>query len=211
MSKKLNLTLETISKTRLEALSDGIFAIVVTLLVLELKIPETSKDATNLEIWNELFHLFPKLLSWIVSFGIVIVIYLNHHRLFNQIRHISKTLFWINSYLLLCVSLIPFPTALMGENPLNKLAVSFYGLVMTLMSFGFVFIRLYLIKNKNLLLKNINQNKFRKSIWQSFLLGPLIYLLAIILAWVNIYFAFICFLFVPIYFMITGLNSKLKL
>jgi uncharacterized membrane protein len=90
-----------------------VFAIVVTLLVLDLRLPHvTGGDAA---IWAGLYRLLPVFLAWVVSFAFVLVIWVNHHYLFDQLRHADRALLWLNGLLLLGISFVPFPTALAGE------------------------------------------------------------------------------------------------
>jgi Endosomal/lysosomal potassium channel TMEM175 len=117
-------TQEDISRGRVEALGDGVFAIVVTLLVLEIKVPHIEAHNSLTELAAALQALAPKFLSWAISFVTVCVIWLNHHRLLKLTSRIDNAVFRWNANLLLWTSFIPFPTALMGDYPTDKLAVS---------------------------------------------------------------------------------------
>ena len=141
---------EIIGRGRLEALSDGVFAIVVTLLVLEIKVPHVAEHDSMAELGRALLTLAPKFISWVISFVTVCVIWLNHHRLFTAVSRMDHGLFWLNANLLLWTSFIPFPTALMGDYPTSNLAVSFYGLVMFLMSLAFVLLRVHILRHADL-------------------------------------------------------------
>jgi uncharacterized membrane protein len=131
-------------------LSDGVFAIVVTLLVLEITVPHVAEHESIAELARALWTLAPKFASWVISFVTVCVIWLNHHRLLAIVSRIDNGLFWLNANLLLWTSFIPFPTALMGDYPANRLAVSFYGGVMFLMALGFVLARWHLYRHPDL-------------------------------------------------------------
>lgn len=115
--------------TRIEAFSDGVFAIIVTLLVLELKVPPLKEHASAAELWHQLGELLPKFLSWLISFIIVCKFWLNHHHVRGLARHADYGLVWLNSIFLMGQAFIPFPTALMGEYATNPLAVSLFGCV----------------------------------------------------------------------------------
>jgi uncharacterized membrane protein len=110
--------------------SDGVFAIVVTLLVLELKVPVLQDRRGTSELGHQLVALLPEFLSWLISFIIVCKFWLNHHHLLTFVRHVTYGMIWLNSIFLMGQSFIPFPTALMGEYPMNALAVSLFGAVM---------------------------------------------------------------------------------
>ena len=118
--------------TRIEAFSDGVFAIVVTLLVLELKVPALKDHASTAELAHALYELLPKFLSWLISFIIVCKFWLNHHHLLRLARHADYGMVWLNSIFLMGQAFIPFPTALMGEYHSNRLAVSIFGGVFAL-------------------------------------------------------------------------------
>ncbi len=193
---------EDIGMTRVEALSDAVFAIVLTLLVLEIKVPDVTSPGSMSELANALWALAPKFVSWVISFVTVCVIWLNHHRLFRLTRRIDNGLFWLNANLLLWTSFIPFPTALMGDYPRNRLAVSFYGLVMLLMALGFVLIRWRLYGTPGLLQERVDRAAFRRSILYSVAFGPLAYAAGAGLAWVNAIAAFVCYGAIALYFVL---------
>src|SRR5256712_12813706 len=117
-------------RTRIEAFSDGVFAIIVTLLVLELKVPALTDHGDVGELGHRLLELLPKCLSWLISFIIVCKFWLNHHHILGLARHANYAMVWLNSLFLMLQSFIPFPTALMGEYATNALAVSLFGVVM---------------------------------------------------------------------------------
>src|SRR5881397_3760164 len=112
--------------TRIEAFSDGVFAIVVTLLVLELKLPVLKDHGSVSELAHQLVELAPKFLSWLISFIIVCKFWLNHHHVLGLARHANYAMVWLNALFLMFQSFVPFPTALMGEYPGNPLAVPFF-------------------------------------------------------------------------------------
>jgi uncharacterized membrane protein len=192
--------LGSFSKGRLEAFSDGVFAIVVTLLVLELRVPQITVPQSVDELAAALLALLPKLISWIISFAVTCVIWLNHHRLLDTFRGINHGLFWMNALLLLWVSFVPFPTALLGDYPANPLAVSFYGVALSLMGLSFVAMRWYVLTHAELLKDEVDRRAFRASTRLSFIFGAALYLIAALLAWVQPVFAFAIYLFIPIYF-----------
>ncbi|MFX4975067.1 TMEM175 family protein, partial [Acinetobacter baumannii] len=84
---------------------------------------------SSTELFKALINLLPKILSWIVSFLIVCVIWVNHHRIFDQIKIVTHRLFWLNANLLLWCSFIPFPTALMGDYLNNPVSVIAFGMI----------------------------------------------------------------------------------
>src|SRR5436190_7990203 len=110
------------SKSRLEAFSDGVIAIIITIMVLELRPPH---DAT----WSALRPLIPAALSYVLSFVFIGIYWNNHHHLLQAVHHVNGRVLWANSHLLFWLSLIPFVTAWMGENHFAAVPVAAYGVV----------------------------------------------------------------------------------
>jgi uncharacterized membrane protein len=113
------------SKGRLEAFSDGVIAIIITIMVLELKAPHGVEPAA-------VRPLIPVLLSYVLSYVHVGIYWNNHHHLLQAVRHVNGAILWANLHLLFWLSLIPFVTAWMGDNHFAKLPVSLYGVVLLL-------------------------------------------------------------------------------
>jgi uncharacterized membrane protein len=187
------------TKSRVEAFSDGIFAIIVTLLVLEIKVPHIENHNSAGDLLAALLNLAPKIAAWVISFVTVCVIWVNHHRIFASLEHLTPSLFWLNANLLLWTSFIPFPTALMGDYPHNSLAVSFYGVVSFFMGIAFLLIRLYMWKTPEVT-KNMSKDDLWIGVRNVLLFGPTPYLIGIIAAWIHPFLAFACYAFVTIYY-----------
>src|SRR5215212_9814587 len=100
------------TKSRLEAFSDGVIAIIITIMVLELKIPHDTS-------WESLGSLWPVFLSYLLSFIIIGIYWGNHHHLLHTVNSTNSRMIWANLHLLFWLSLIPFATAWMGENHFN--------------------------------------------------------------------------------------------
>jgi uncharacterized membrane protein len=188
------------SKTRVEAFSDGIFAIIITLLVLEIKVPHLHEHQSAQELILALSGLLPKFISWVISFFTVAVIWVNHHRMFKQIKQLDHGIFWWNAFLLLWTSFIPFPTAVLGDYPENQTSVILYGVVMSLMALGFTLIRLYTLRHSYVLEDNVNVGQFKKGTRMSLLFGPVMYLIGVGFGFIHPYAAFAVYLGIPVYF-----------
>jgi TMEM175 potassium channel family protein len=193
---------EDVGRGRVEALSDGVFAIVITLLVLEIRVPHIEAPDSIGELARALMTLTPKFVSWVISFVTVCVIWLNHHRLLKLASRIDNGLFWLNVNLLLWTSFIPFPTALMGEYPANTLAVMFYGLVMLLMGLGFVFMRVRMLGHDDLLRDDVDRAVFRRGLKFTIVMGPVAYALGGALALVHVSLSFVCYAAIALYFVL---------
>jgi len=109
------------TKSRIEAFSDGVVAIIITIMVLELKLPE-HHDLTAL------FELVPVFLAYVLSFTIVGIYWNNHHHLFHAVKHIGGWVLWANLHLLFWLSLLPFTTGFMEESGFEPMPVALYGL-----------------------------------------------------------------------------------
>ncbi|MFM7426314.1 MAG: TMEM175 family protein, partial [Elainella sp.] len=110
-------------KGRLEAFSDGVVAIIITIMVLELRPPEAVS-------WAALRELIPVFLSYVLSFIYLGIYWNNHHHLLQAVRQVNGRTLWANLHLLFWLSLIPFTTAWLGENHLEALPVALYGVVL---------------------------------------------------------------------------------
>ena len=118
------------SKGRLEAFSDGVLAIIITIMVLELRTPEEGTLAA-------LIPLLPKFLSYVLSFVILSIYWNNHHHLWQVVERVNGSVLWANLHLLFWLSLIPFVTGWMGENHFSTLPVALYGVVLWLSAMAY--------------------------------------------------------------------------
>ena len=123
------------TKSRLEAFTDGVMAIIITIMVLELVPPHEATLKALLDLW-------PIFISYVLSFAIVGIYWNNHHHLFQAVRVVDGRVLWANLLLLFCLSLIPFGTAWMGETAFGSLPVAVYGVIQLAAAMGyFVLVR----------------------------------------------------------------------
>jgi len=127
------------NKGRLEAFSDGVIAIIITIMVLELKVPEG-------ESFRDLKPLIPKFVSYILSFIYVGIYWNNHHHMFQATQKVAGKVLWANLFLLFCLSLIPVATGWMGENHFAENTVAAYGFVLTLCALAFTILEKSIIR-----------------------------------------------------------------
>jgi uncharacterized membrane protein len=111
---------------RLIFFSDAVFAIVMTLLVLEIRVPDVPSDVAAQEVPGLVFELWPKIFSYVLSFLVIGLYWIGHHQTFRYVRSYDRTLLWLNLVFLLSISFIPFPTDLLGEYGGLRFAVIFY-------------------------------------------------------------------------------------
>ncbi len=188
------------SKTRLEAFSDAVFAIVVTLLVLELKVPHIEHPGDLQEVWHALRHVAPIFFSWVVSFFFVAIMWLHHHNIMMMSKHSDYGIIWINLLLLFFICLLPFPTAFMGEYPLTPISVSFWGITVSITSLLLVWFYYYSVRN--FLLDSYNKEQAIKNVRLSLFAAPLFYFIAALLAWVSVYISFVLYALVPLMYLL---------
>ncbi len=132
---------------RIEAFSDGVIAIIITIMVLELKIPE---HAAHGDLWAEfLGPMAPKLTAYALSFTIVAIYWVNHHAVMHSVRHATTRLLWGNNFLLFWLSLMPLATAFLGEHPFEFRAIVLYALLGFLSAFAFAVLRWFCIGAEN--------------------------------------------------------------
>jgi len=116
-----------LGKTRVEALTDGVFAIALTLLVFGIPIPTVPPGSPVTLLPQKLLQLWPKFLTYGISFILLGIYWVGHHNQFHYILRTDRTLLWINLFFLMSIGLIPFSTTLLGQYPTQQAAVIFYG------------------------------------------------------------------------------------
>jgi TMEM175 potassium channel family protein len=185
--------------SRLETFSDGVFAIAATLLVLDLRVPAVGSGA----LWPQLLAQWPSYFGYLVSFLTIGIIWVNHHALFALIERVDRPILFLNLLLLLVVSLIPFPTALLGEWVVDQqqgaVAAAILGCVYLLMGLSFGGIWLYAILRHELAGPGFNRSGARASI-PRFTIGNAAYLLGIGLAFLSPVISLAVYLLVAVYY-----------
>ncbi|NWK77633.1 TMEM175 family protein [Aquitalea sp. LB_tupeE] len=155
-------------KNRLEAFSDGVIAIIITIMVLELKIPHDTSLAALTALW-------PVFLSYVLSFVYVGIYWNNHHHFYHVVRHVDGRVLWANLHLLFWLSLLPFVTGWMGENHMEALPVALYGVVLLMSALAWYVMQRTLLcvpGNREVLLHALGRDRKGR-------LSPLFYLLGI--------------------------------
>jgi uncharacterized membrane protein len=187
-------------KKRLEAFSDGVFAIVMTLLVLELRLPHIADPMDPHKVWEAIIEVMPVFFSWVVSFFFVALIWLHHHSILKMCSAADYGTMWINTFLLFFICLLPFPTKMMGEYPMSPIIVMIWGMMFSATTFMLTWFYYYNVKHylgptydKTLTMKNV---RF------SVLGGPTIYIVAALLAFVSVYISYVIYSLVPLLYIL---------
>lgn len=128
-------------KGRIEAFSDGVIAIIITIMVLELKVPHEHSSLMDLK------PLLPVFLSYVLSFIYVGIYWNNHHHMFAAVNKVNGAVLWANMHLLFWLSMIPFATAWMGENHFAPAPVAVYGFVLLMNGLAYTILTLILIRH----------------------------------------------------------------
>jgi uncharacterized membrane protein len=174
---------------RIEAFSDGVFAIAITLLVLELKVPPVESVHSVSDLWHGLFHLWPSYFAFTLSFGILLVSWVNHHYLFNILEKSSRPFLYANGFLLFTITFMPFPTALLAQyisTDYEKPAIAFYCFGGVVNSIGWNLLLHTLYKPQKLIRSEVSINQVN-SIKRSTQFGFIIYSFATIISfWLPI-------------------------
>lgn len=134
-------TIGRMNKTRLEAFSDGVIAIIITIMVLEIKVPHGQEFADLLPLW-------PVFLSYVLSFANVGLYWNNHHHMLHAVKHVNGSILWANLHLLFWLSLMPFATAWMGENHFGAAPVALYAFDLFMCGLSYVLLQSRIIKSQ---------------------------------------------------------------
>jgi uncharacterized membrane protein len=155
-------------KERLEAFSDGVLAIIITIMILGLKIPAGAK-------LSDLKPVLPGFLSYVLSFIYIGIYWNNHHHMMHTVKHVTGSILWANLHLLFWLSLVPFITGWVGENHFKPMPMALYGIVLFMSAVAYYILQTVIISNHgpdSMLLKAIG-NDFKGKI------SPILYFLAI--------------------------------
>ena len=161
-------------KGRLEAFSDGVIAIIITIMVLELKIPHGAE-------WESLRPIIPVFLTYLLSFIYLGIYWNNHHHMLYVTDHINGKILWANMHLLFWLSLIPFTTGWMGENHFAPLPTAVYGMVLLAAAIAYYILQKLIIRQQGA------GSKLKAAIGKDIKgkISPLIYVVGILMAFVN--------------------------
>jgi uncharacterized membrane protein len=185
-------------KSRLEAFSDGVIAIIITIMVLEMKVPRGKN-------WDALKPLFPVFLSYCMSFLFIGIYWGNHHHLLHTVKKVSSRIMLANLNLLFWLSLVPFATGWMGGNGFAPVTITVYAILLNLCGMAYYLLQDVILKEhrQNEAIKNVIQKQKRKGI-----LSLALYSSAIPLSWVHPAISGALFILVSVMWLIPDKNIE---
>lgn len=188
------------SKDRLETFSDGVFAIVLTLLVLELRAPSLPPHSNLARYAMAIAPLIPKVITFVLTFAVICIHWVSHHYFFAHIRRMTIGLLWLNNLFLLWMCFLPFPTAMLGNNPTDQFPILLYAANSLLAALNFFALRLHASRHGLFV-----EGDIAALVPQHSVPSILIYTVSIALAFVNAYLALACFFIVPLLYFVPNL------
>ncbi len=180
---------ESKGTARLEAFSDGVFAIAITLLALELQIPHVESNSAKWALASALLQQWPSYVAFVTSFFTVLIMWMNHHAVFKFVRKVNARILFANGVLLLITTAVPFVTGLFSEYLNHReatTACAVYTGSFVLIAVSYVHLWRVIIKDRSCLRENISEDALQK-ITKNYSLGIPLYLLAFGASFVNIY------------------------
>jgi uncharacterized membrane protein len=196
---------------RVEAFSDGVIAIAVTLLILEIQVPKVAEIGSG-GLLVKLLGLWPSFLAFVTSFAMVLVMWVNHHRIFRLVRTTDYPFLYWNGLLLLTITFFPFPTALLAEHlagPEATAATAFYAATQVAIALAFNGVWGHLRRHPHLLLSSADPEEVA-AITRQYRFGPLLYLIAFALAFVSVAASVATCLALAVFFAIAGRPTRAR-
>jgi uncharacterized membrane protein len=195
---------------RLETFCDGVFAIALTLLIIDIKIPSTESIHTNGDLWLTLKHLMPSIFAFVLSFVTILITWVNHHNLLKLVHKTSSHFMYANGFLLLAVVIVPFPTALLGDNVFTDHAapaVIIYSAIFAVQAIGWILISTAALSGEKLTKNERATQLVRENRKQGYYAFTLYTICAIVATWFPLTIAIVVAVS-WIVWLIIGINLK---
>jgi uncharacterized membrane protein len=193
---------------RIEALSDGVFSIAMTLLVFNLKDPVSGLVQTDAELLKALYEILPTLLTYFLSFMTLGIFWTGQSTQFSYIEKYDRNLNWISLFFLLFVSILPFTTGILSSHITNKVSIGLYWLnILALGALLFVHWQ-YAFKNQCLVFKDGNQEKIHKAVKKRIITAQSLYALGAALCFVSTYLSIFVIILIQLNYALALFNPK---
>jgi uncharacterized membrane protein len=196
-----------IKKSRIEFLTDGVYAIVMTLLVLEIAVPQLSHSEAASELPRQLIELWPVVLSYAMSFIILGFFWIYNHDQLHYIKRVNRIFAWITIFYLMFIAFIPFSTALLGEYGNQQISVIIYGINIAMAAFWAYLQWWYAAKDHRLIDSKLDPT-FVTIMSRRGLVGPIFYLVAVALSFVRTDASLVLYIAIPIYYLVPARKEK---
>lgn len=202
------------STTRAETFSDGVIAIMITIMILELKLPDFDEKQATADIRNHLIKLIPHFAAYIFSFVMIGILWTSHHHLFHLLKKTDNILIRLNLFFLFWITLIPLVTGIMGANPFLPISTCLYGCIMLMTTLTLSYMRSYTLRKE--LVHTDEEDELNNKIFRVSLLGKrlsymssIAYLVSIPLAFISVYLSYVCFAIpVLLFFLPAGIDEE---
>lgn len=194
---------------RIEALSDGVFAIVLTLMVFQIRMPDLPDDRVAKELWPRLVHQWPEFYGYVISFMIVSVYWIGHHNLYHMVKRATRTLLWLNLIFLMFVAFLPYSVGLFGRyGDLQRIQI-IYGLHLMVIG-GLNYLQWKYVTRWKRLVEDGVDDKLMREIDHRIMMTPAVCLLAIIVSFFDLHWSkMIYVLLLVLYLLPPRLTSSL--
>jgi uncharacterized membrane protein len=204
-----DMTTFEIGKNRIEALSDGIFAIVMTLLILEFQVPNLPPNSPNVEVAPALFALWPKFVSYLITFVSLGFFWVGHHIMYHAIRRADRTLLWLNICYFMFVSLLPFSTSVLNAFPQAFVAPFFFGANLAIIGW-ILFFQWQYANSQPDMLANFVSVEYRKRVRSRMLIVPLATTLTVFVCFWSVGISLTIYLLLLPLYMLPGTLGGVK-
>lgn len=179
------------NKNRLEAFSDGVLAIILTIMVLEIKVPEGNR-------WEDLCALIPVFFSYVLSFIYIGIYWNNHHHMLHSMTHVNGKILWANLHLLFWLSLVPFSTGWIGEHQFAQAPMALYGFFLLMAGTAYYILQSFIIQSQgpNSILKKAIGKDYKG------MASPILYIIGITLSFYSVWMAGAIYAFVALMWLV---------
>ena len=196
------------NKARLEAFSDGVFAIAATLLVLGLVLPPLSRP-NEAGIFHALLALWPNVVAYVLSFFVIGIMWMNHHALFRSLDRVDRPTFLFNLLLMAITAFIPFATSVLGSYPTTRTATFFYGFVLTVASTAYNLMLMHVVKAR-LFSQKISPSRVAQTV-VNYRIGLFIYAVAMLVSLLAPLVSYLAYILIAAFYLIPrGVDETLE-
>ncbi len=194
---ELNRMSSAITTARIETLTDGVFAIVMTVLVFDIHVPLQELRSIRSACCSALSQLAPNLLGYVITFVILGVFWVGHHNQYFYIRRADRVLLWINIFFMMCVALLPFSAGVFSRYGQDRVAIIVYNINLILTGV-MLFLHWWYATRDNHLLSHVIEPHVRRIVYRRILTPPALYFVAILVSLINVELSIVIDILVPI-------------